>query len=207
MCLLTGIVGYLMYMPVCTIRVYYTDWFILLLNSILIISSLPRVCRLPPPTHFTSFPLSPSCVQATSPHPFSTDWFTLLCLNSFPLSLVCAGYLPPPIRPSQLAQRLLQQGKYERLNEESGEVQEIEMEVDEAEPEVNTVTTISLDACLIAFSFLHLNVIDYNYCPLLGCFPPVVLGYFRNFIWWYPHCVTICIIIFGSFFSWRSLPI
>ena len=44
------------------------------------------------------------------------------------------GYLPPPIKPTQLAQRLLQQSKYERLQEESGEVQEIEMEVDEQEP-------------------------------------------------------------------------
>ncbi len=46
------------------------------------------------------------------------------------------GYLPPPIRPTQLAQRLLQQQKYQRLTEESGDVQEIEMEVEENEPEV-----------------------------------------------------------------------
>lgn len=45
------------------------------------------------------------------------------------------GYLPPPIRPTQLAQRLLQQQKYERLADESGEVQEIEMEVEEQEAE------------------------------------------------------------------------
>ncbi len=42
------------------------------------------------------------------------------------------GYLPPPIRPTQLAQRLLQQSKFERMAED-GEVQEIEMEVDEQE--------------------------------------------------------------------------
>ncbi len=42
-----------------------------------------------------------------------------------------SGYLPPPIRPSQLAQRLLQQSKFDRLAEEGGEVQEIEMEVEE----------------------------------------------------------------------------
>ena len=46
------------------------------------------------------------------------------------------GYLPPPIRPTQLAQRLLQQQKYQRLSEETGDVQEIEMEVEENEPEV-----------------------------------------------------------------------
>ena len=49
------------------------------------------------------------------------------------LSSTCflLGYLPPPIRPSQLAQRLLQQQKYERLADDAGEVQEIEMEVEE----------------------------------------------------------------------------
>lgn len=51
----------------------------------------------------------------------------------FPFALTCAGYLPPPIRPSQLAQRLLQQSKFERMAEEGGEVQEIEMEVEEQE--------------------------------------------------------------------------
>ena len=48
--------------------------------------------------------------------------------------LVCSqfsGYLPPPIKPTQLAQRLLQQQKYERLADESGDVEEIEMEVEE----------------------------------------------------------------------------
>lgn len=44
------------------------------------------------------------------------------------------GYLPPPIHSSQLAQRLLQQQKYERLDE-GGEVEEIEMELEENEPE------------------------------------------------------------------------
>ena len=48
--------------------------------------------------------------------------------------MLCAGYLPPPIHSSQLAQRLLQQQKYERLDE-GGEVQEIEMELEENEPE------------------------------------------------------------------------
>ena len=43
------------------------------------------------------------------------------------------GYLPPPIKPTQLAQRLLQQQKYERLADESGDVEEIEMEVEEQE--------------------------------------------------------------------------
>ena len=50
------------------------------------------------------------------------------------LPCICSGYLPPPIHPSQLAQRLLQQQKYERLDE-GGEVQEIEMELEENEPE------------------------------------------------------------------------
>ena len=44
------------------------------------------------------------------------------------------GYLPPPIHSSQLAQRLLQQQKYERLDD-GGEVEEIEMELEENEPE------------------------------------------------------------------------
>lgn len=44
------------------------------------------------------------------------------------------GYLPPPIHSSQLAQRLLQQQKYERLDE-GGEVEEIEMELEENETE------------------------------------------------------------------------
>ena len=52
----------------------------------------------------------------------------VICL--FPL---LPGYLPPPIRPTQLAQRLLQQQKYERMADEGGEVQEIEMEVEEPE--------------------------------------------------------------------------
>ena len=48
-----------------------------------------------------------------------------------------SGYLPPPIHSSQLAQRLLQQQKYERLDE-GGEVEEIEMELEENEPETTT---------------------------------------------------------------------
>ena len=42
-----------------------------------------------------------------------------------------SGYLPPPIRPSQLAQRLLQQTKFDRMAEDGGEVQDVEMEVEE----------------------------------------------------------------------------
>ena len=56
-----------------------------------------------------------------------------------PLSLY-PGYLPPPIHSSQLAQRLLQQQKYERLDE-GGEVEEIEMELEENEPEQPTSET------------------------------------------------------------------
>ncbi|XP_065902944.1 splicing factor 3A subunit 1-like [Dysidea avara] len=41
------------------------------------------------------------------------------------------GFLPAPIAPTQLAARLLAQQKYERIQEEGGDVQEIEMEVEE----------------------------------------------------------------------------
>ena len=51
-----------------------------------------------------------------------------VCLASY---FLFVGYLPPPIRPSQLAQRLLQQSKFDRMAEDGGEVQEIEMEVEE----------------------------------------------------------------------------
>ena len=56
---------------------------------------------------------------------------------SLSLCLSCPGYLPPPIHSSQLAQRLLQQQKYERLDE-GGEVQEIEMELEENDAETTT---------------------------------------------------------------------
>ena len=64
---------------------------------------------------------------------------TFLYLSLFYFFL-CAGYLPPPIHSSQLAQRLLQQQKYERLDE-GGEVQEIEMELEENEPEKEKEST------------------------------------------------------------------
>lgn len=62
-------------------------------------------------------------------------WFLLETITVTPLAFLFLppGYLPPPIRPSQLAQRLLQQQKYERLADDVGEVQEIEMEVEEQE--------------------------------------------------------------------------
>ena len=64
------------------------------------------------------------------------------------LQWLCVGFLPAPIAPSQLATQLLAQQKYERiqvnigwflkillyfikLQEEGGDVQEIEMEVEE----------------------------------------------------------------------------
>ncbi|KAL5479911.1 hypothetical protein EMCRGX_G023512 [Ephydatia muelleri] len=62
------------------------------------------------------------------------DWHDFVLVETISFRENETGYLPPPIKPTQLAQRLLQQSKYERLQEESGEVQEIEMEVDEQEP-------------------------------------------------------------------------
>ena len=61
------------------------------------------------------------------------------CSLSCPHGCGLPGYLPPPIRPTQLAQRLLQQSKFERLTDE-GEVQEIEMEVDDDQPDQGAAT-------------------------------------------------------------------
>ena len=58
---------------------------------------------------------------------------------------MCIGYLPPPIRPSQLAQRLLQQTKFDRLAEDSGEVQDVEMEVEDQESDVTSITETKKD--------------------------------------------------------------
>lgn len=63
------------------------------------------------------------------------DWHDFVLVETINFSENEGGYLPPPIRPTQLAQRLLQQQKYERMAEEGGEVQEIEMEVEEQEVE------------------------------------------------------------------------
>ncbi len=63
------------------------------------------------------------------------DWHDFVLVETINFGEVEGGYLPPPIRPTQLAQRLLQQQKYERMAEEGGEVQEIEMEVEEPEAE------------------------------------------------------------------------
>ena len=63
-------------------------------------------------------------------------------------NLLCCphvGYLPPPIRPSQLAQRLLQQTKFDRLAEDSGEVQDVEMEVEDQESDVTPITETKKD--------------------------------------------------------------
>ena len=81
-------------------------------------------------------------------------WLSFSCL------LFCSGYLPPPIHSSQLAQRLLQQQKYERLDE-GGEVQEIEMELEESEPEAaatenkEMVGSSGVEALYMAVKFTH----------------------------------------------------
>ena len=59
------------------------------------------------------------------------EWHDFILVETISFREYETGYLPAPIRPTQLAQRLLQQQKYERMAEEGGEVQEIEMEVEE----------------------------------------------------------------------------
>ena len=88
------------------------------------------------------FPFYPQGVRVSLLPPSSFFFFPLFNCNCYGLCLLQSdlsfsslfpGYLPPPIRPTQLAQRLLQQQKYERMADEGGEVQEIEMEVEEPE--------------------------------------------------------------------------
>ncbi|XP_019853715.1 PREDICTED: splicing factor 3A subunit 1-like [Amphimedon queenslandica] len=59
------------------------------------------------------------------------DWHDFIIVETINFRESEAGYLPPPIQPSQLAARLLQQQKYDRQEEENNEVEEIEMEVEE----------------------------------------------------------------------------
>jgi splicing factor 3A subunit 1 len=71
------------------------------------------------------------------------DWHDFVVVETINFREDEAGYLPPPIQPSQLATRLLQQQKFDKQQEEN-EVEEIEMELDD-EPMEDVVTTTQPD--------------------------------------------------------------